>query len=69
MAIWCDKDTCFAWNAKTRGCAVLNDTNFFGHSCPFFKTRATLDAQQTEAMLRKAKRGCEEANKDEGNET
>ena len=68
MAIWCDKQTCFAWNKVTHGCGVLNDTNFIGRDCPFFKTRAALK-KEYEALMARQDRGMatrEEAGADEG---
>lgn len=67
MAIWCDKRECFAWSQRAHGCGVLNDTNFIGRECPFFKTREAAEKESTLAMLKNAARM--EAEEDEIEET
>ena len=35
----CGRLDCFGYNKTVRGCGILNNTDFNGRSCPFFKQK------------------------------
>lgn len=46
----CDRDDCFA--CKTGECIALQDNDFNGRPCPFFKTRAQVLEEEMRTQMR-----------------
>ena len=48
----CSRSECFACG-KTNSCLILQDTDFKGHDCPFYKTKETykIDRERADRRL------------------